>query len=128
MKTFVKTFALLSVVSFATLANNDTNTPTKTKSFEVGMYQSKNTNKMNVLIEKVVGKKVTILVKTEKGEILSTETVAKGTDSYHGKFDLDALKDGKYIFEITDGTEKVIKNINLETPKSVEVSREISIN
>ncbi len=130
MKTLVKTIAiaLFSVVSVATFANNEANNPTKTQNFKVGMYQTINTLRMNVLVEKVVGKKLTVTLKDAQGKVLSQEIIAKGSDSYFGKFDMSNLSDGKYTFEITDGTEKIVKQVNLETTTPAESTRTIELN
>ncbi|WP_044172392.1 hypothetical protein [Flectobacillus major] len=130
MKTFAKTFAIafLSVVSFVTFANNDTNAPNKTKTFEIGMFQSKNSLKMNLMLEKVTDKRISIVLKDEDGRVLHQETVAKKVPSYCGKFDMSELQDGVYTFEITDGTEKIIKKVNLHSPANTDVTRKITVN
>ncbi len=130
MKTLVKTIAiaLFSVLSVATFANNENNNPTKTQTFKVGMYQTTNTLRMNVLVEKVVGKKLTVVLKDADGKVLSQEIISKGSNSYFGKFDMSNLSDGKYTFEITDGTEKIVKQVNLETSTPAESTRTIEVN
>ncbi|MDR6563182.1 MULTISPECIES: hypothetical protein [unclassified Arcicella] len=132
MKSIVKTFAiaLCSVLSFfanATDKNEATNTQ---KSFAVGMYQTINTLQMNILIEKLEGKNLSISLKNEKGEVLANEYVGKKGTTYRGKFDLSELEDGKYSFEITDGATKIVKTVNVGTVSPVPASadRFISMN
>ncbi|MDR6564483.1 MULTISPECIES: hypothetical protein [unclassified Arcicella] len=132
MKTFVKSFAIavLSVMSFVASATN-TNEPANTKkSFAVGMYQTINTMKMNVLIEKSTNKNLYISLKNEKGDVLHKEKVGKANEKYHGKFDLSELQDGKYSFEITDGESKIVKTVNIgtKTPEPTSQDRFISLN
>ena len=129
MKNLVKTFAIaaLSAVSLFSNANNGGIAPTKLKTFEVGMYQSVNTLKMNVMIEKATDKNLSVVLKDEKGNVLYNERVTKGTKSYHGKYDLSELGDGKYTFEFTKGDEKMIKEVNLSSGVQVESSRQIVV-
>lgn len=122
MKNLVKTLAI-AALSAMTFISNATNTnatpagaaPTKSKTFEVGIYQSVNTLKMNVLIEKSTDKDLTVVLKDKNGEILASERVDKNEKTYHAKFDMSALEDGKYTFEFTKGNEKVIKEVELST-------------
>jgi uncharacterized protein YegP (UPF0339 family) len=127
MKTLVKTFAIaaLSAITFFSNAT-DTNTngvaPTKSKTFEVGIYQSINTMKMNVMIEKSTDKDLTVVLKDKNGEILASQRVGKNDKSYHAKFDMSELEDGKYTFEFTKGNEKVTKEIQLSTKTDRQIA------
>ena len=129
MKNLVKTFAIaaLTAVSFISNANNGGVAPTKSKTFEVGMYQSVNTMKMNVMIEKSTDKNLLVVLKDEKGNVLYNERITKGAKSYHGKYDLSELGDGKYTFEFTKGDEKMIKEVNLSSGVQVESVRQIVV-
>jgi uncharacterized protein YegP (UPF0339 family) len=129
MKTLVKTFAIAALSAITFISNAaDTNSaptgvaPTKSKTFEVGIYQSVNTLKMNVMIEKSTDKDLTVVLKDKNGEILASETVAKNDKSYHAKFDMSALEDGKYTFEFTKGNEKVTKEVQLTTKTDRQIA------
>lgn len=122
MKTLVKTFAIAALSAMTFISNaTDTNAapagvaPTKSKTFEVGIFQSINTLKMNVMIEKSTDKDLTVVLKDKNGEILASERVNKNDKSYHAKFDMSELEDGKYTFEFTKGNEKVVKEVQLST-------------
>ena len=58
MKTFAQLFSIsaLTVLSVVSFANNDNNNANKTKTFEVGMFKSKNSLNMNLMLEKVTDK------------------------------------------------------------------------
>ncbi len=129
MKNLVKTFAIAALLAVCSISNGADNStaPTKSKTFEVGMYQSVNTLKMNVMIEKSTDKNLLVVLKDEKGNILYNEQVSKGTKSYHGKYDLSDLADGKYTFEFTKGDEKVIKEVNLSSETPTVSSRQLVI-
>jgi hypothetical protein len=127
MKNLVKTFAIaaLTAMSFISNATDNSLAPTKSKTFEVGMYQSVNTLKMNVLIEKSTDKNLTVTLKDEKGNILYNEKLGKKAKKYHGKYDMSELADGKYTFEFTKGDEKIVKEVNLFSVEAIEDSRKI---
>ncbi len=129
MKNLVKTFviAVLSAVSLISNGADKSTTPTKSKTFEIGMYQSVNTLKMNVMIEKSTDKNLSVVLKDEKGNVLYTERMMKGAKNYHGKYDLSNLADGKYTFEFTKGDEKVIKEVNLSSEAPTESNRQIVV-
>ncbi|MEY4538483.1 MAG: hypothetical protein RLZZ306_240 [Bacteroidota bacterium] len=130
MKTLLKSFAIaaLTAMTFISNATDQNGTPTKAKTFEVGMFQSANSMKMNVMIEKTTDKDLTVVLKDSKGEILIREHVGKKDKSYHAKYDLSELEDGKYTFEFTKGDEKLVKEVNLVTTKPTAINRQIALN
>ena len=86
------------------------------------------TNNWIKVDEKVTDKKVKIILKDPSGKVLHQEYVAKNTPSYYGKFDMSQLEDGVYTFEITDGTEKIVKTVNLQSPETQETTRNLTVN
>lgn len=129
MKTLANTFAIaaLSAISFISNAGDKNADPTKAKSFEIGMYQSVNSMKMNVMVEKSTDKDLTVVLKDSRGEILVKDHVGKNEKNYHAKYDMSNLEDGKYTFEFSKGTEKIVKEINLTTTKPTSISRQIAV-
>jgi hypothetical protein len=126
MKTLVKTFAIaaltaITFISNATNANTGT-APTKSKTFEVGIYQSVNTMKMNVMIEKSTDKDLIVELKDKNGDVLASERVNKKSKNYHAKFDMSGLEDGKYKFVFTKGDEKLTKEIELSTKTDRQIA------
>ena len=130
MKILVKTFAIaaLSAMTFIANASDKNADTTKAKTFEVGMFQSINSMKMNVIIQKSNDKDLTVVLKDAKGDILITEHIRKSDKSYHVKYDLSELQDGKYTFEFTNGAEKLVKEVNLVTTKPTAINRQIALN
>ncbi|MDZ7900899.1 MAG: hypothetical protein U5N85_23090 [Arcicella sp.] len=124
MKTLVKTFAIaaLSAITFISNATDKNAASTSPKTFEVGIYQSINTLKMNVMIEKSTDKDLIVVLKDKNGEILASERVNKNERSYHAKFDMSELEDGKYTFEFTKGNEKVTKEVELSTKTDRQIA------
>lgn len=130
MKNLVKTFAIaaLAAITFSSNAGNENVTPSKSKTFEVGMYQSINTLQMNVMIEKTTDKNITVVLKNQNGKVLYKGNVDKNSAVYHGKYDMTGLADGTYTFEFTKGDEKIVKEINLTTDQPTDESRIINLN
>ena len=134
MKTLLKTFAIAALTAFTFISNATNNnaptgvSPTKATTFEVGMFQSANSLKMNVMIEKTTDRDLIIVLKDSNGEVLIRERVAKNDKSYHAKYDLSELEDGKYTFEFTKGDEKLVKEVNLITTKPTAINRQIALN
>ena len=129
MKNLVKTFAIaiLSAVSLISNGADNNTAPIKSKTFEVGMYQSVNTLKMNIMIDKSADKNLSVVLKDDKGNVICNERVTKATKAYHGKYDLSGLADGKYTFEFTKGDEKIVKEVNLSSEAPTESSRQIVV-
>ena len=130
MKNLVTTFAIavLSGLAFISNATGEINpSAMKSKTFEVGIYQSINTLSMNVMIEKSGNNDLVIVLKNEQGTELFKSVVRKNAKLYHGRYDMTNLQDGKYTFEFIKGDEKITKEINLQTNPPKEVSREISM-
>lgn len=120
MKTLVKTLmiaAALATVNVAAFAEEPETTTAKKKSFAVGMYQTINSTKMNLLVEKTGSDKIYVVLKDAKNEVLYAETIAKKDAKYWRKFDMADLKDGNYRFEVSNGKETVVKEISLATEK-----------
>jgi uncharacterized protein YegP (UPF0339 family) len=124
MKNLVKTFAIaaLSAITFISNAADTNAVPTKSRTFEVGIYQSVNTLKMNVMIEKSTDKDLTVVLKDKNGEVLASERVGKNDKTYHAKFDMSGLEDGKYTFEFKKGNEKVTKEVELSTKTDRQIA------
>jgi hypothetical protein len=124
MKTLVKNFAIAALTAITFISNaTDVNTaPTKSKTFEVGIYQSINTMKMNVMIEKSTDENLIVELKNKNGDTLATEKIGKNSKLYHAKFDMSDLEDGKYTFVFTKGGEKVTKEIELSTKTNRQIA------
>ncbi|MBU1822094.1 MAG: hypothetical protein KKG00_11370 [Bacteroidetes bacterium] len=95
----------------------------KCGSFQVGMYHVKNTLSMRLMMEKNRGEKVLVRLLNNKGQVLHEEMVGKRTNKYARKFDFSQIQDGSYTLEITNGEERVQKDINLSTAGVVEMPK-----
>lgn len=116
----MKNFAMALVAGVFTFSTVLATEPVATKletnkTFDVGMYRITNSMKVNVAVEKLKGNTVEITLKNEKNETIYTEFIGKKLVKFSKKFDLTDLADGKYRFEISNGNEKITKEVNLET-------------
>lgn len=115
MKKYVKNFALALVAGLFTFSAVSATELPEGKTFDVGMYRVVNTMKINVMIAKEQGNWVEIRLKNADNETIYVEVVNRKTKQFAKKFDLEGLEDGKYRFEITNGKETIVKEINLQT-------------
>lgn len=91
--------------------------------FRVGMYRVRDTMSMNVLMEKQKGERVEIRLLDSNKKVLHEEIVPKYLTKFGRKLNFDEIKDGDYTLEISDASEKIVKNIHLETNSVRETSR-----
>lgn len=116
----LKNFAMALVAGVFTFTTVLATEPIATKldankTFDVGMYRITNSMKVNVMIEKTAGKSLEINLLNDKNEVVYTEFVSKKASKFAKKFDLTGLADGMYRFEISNGNEKITREVNLET-------------
>lgn len=95
-----------------------------TGNYAVNVFNGKE-GKINFLIEKVKGRKLTVRLRDAKGQVLFVEDVAKNAEGYARRFDVTTLETGTYTLEVTDGetTRKNAVEIRQEAP-----SRTVAIN
>jgi len=115
MKKHVKNFAMALVAGLFTFSTVLATELADGKSFDVGMYRVLNTMKINLTIAKSEGNWIEIRLKNDKNETIYVEVVNKKAKQFAKKFDLQGLEDGKYRFEISNGKEVVVKEVNLQT-------------
>ncbi|MFD1141253.1 T9SS type A sorting domain-containing protein [Larkinella insperata] len=127
MKTFISSVlvALALSTSTATFANND-NEKTAT-SYQVGLYPSVETAKINVMVAKEKGTTLDVALLDGQGTVLATHRLTKNETSTRTRFDLNQLQDGVYTIVVSDGSSKVSKEVNLQTKKPVQAERAVSL-
>ncbi len=132
MKKLFKTLAvvlLASATTFATTIEDDKKEVKQPTTFEIGMYNVKNTSKIRLVLEKAKGDFLTIKLRNEFGDLMHTEVVNKRSTFYSTNFDLDGLNDGRYTFEISSDNEKIVREVTVSTnvPTPV-VYKELTLN
>lgn len=115
MKKSVKNFALALVAGLFSISSVFATELPEGKTFDVGMYRVMNTMKINVIIAKEQSNWVEIRLKNDKNETIYVEVVNRKTKQFAKKFNLEGLEDGTYRFEITNGKETVVKEVNVQT-------------
>ena len=88
--------------------------PTETLgTMETAVYQVPETTKFKVHFINPSARKTTVKLLNAKDEVLYTEVVTN--QNYIRKFDLENLADGMYHFEISNGQQKIRKDVELQT-------------
>lgn len=131
MKKLFKTFAVVLLASATTFAAliEDKKEVKQPKTFDIGMYNIKNTSKIRLMLEKAKGDVLIVQLRNEAGDVLHKEVVNKRNTFYSANFQLDGLKDGTYQFEIESNNEKVVREVTVSTnvPTPV-VYKELTLN
>jgi hypothetical protein len=132
MKKLFKTLAIVllaSATTFAATTEDDKKTVKQPETFEIGMYNVKNTSKIRLMLEKAKGDVLVIKLRNETGDVLHKEVVNKRSTFYSTNFQLDGLEDGNYQFEIESNNEKVVREVTVSTnvPTPV-VYKELTLN
>ncbi len=128
MKTSIKSiFATaliaLSFVSVNAASLEDPKETAKT-SYAVNVFKGKE-GKVNFLLEKAQGKKLSVTLRNGKGEVLFNENITKNAKGYARRFDVASLSDGTYTIEVTDGETKMKKDFVISTDQP---ARSIAVN
>ncbi len=122
-KTFIAAFCGLLLSSFVSAEPLQNSAPEKYyESFRVGMYRVKNTLVMNLLLEKDKGVALNVKLLDARGKVLHQEYIGKGLRKVGQKFDFSEINDGEYKIEITNGDERIVKNISLSTTEIAEIA------
>ncbi|MEA5259379.1 hypothetical protein VB264_16390 [Arcicella aquatica] len=124
MKTLLRTLAIALCSTVSLIANAGDDATNGRKTLKVAIYPATNTMKMSVVVEKLVGRQLSVRLKSESGFVLHSEYIRKKDTLYFGKFNLEELEDGKYLIEIFDGETKIVKNIEIGTIKPQVVANE----
>lgn len=132
MKALTNIFALAIAATFTAFsaAHADDNLKTAKAApaaYNVGMYVSKNTSTVNVMVEKQAGGTVKVSIKDDSGKILATQSLNGKEERIWTKFNLSELSDGTYTVEVTNGKDVTVKEVKLATPKFVEPTRTINV-
>lgn len=90
--------------------------------FKVGMYRIKDSLKMNLMMEKKEGTALYVRIFDSAGNKVMDEKTSKKAAKIAMKIDFEPATDGNYIIEITDGNDKIVKNVKLSTNQVVETS------
>jgi hypothetical protein len=125
MKTIVKTIAcalaLSTSVAFAT--TDKTTTDQKPVKFEVGAYVAKDET-IRVAINKNTATRLKVSLKNANGQVLYSQIMGRNESNFATKLNIDDLGAGIYKLEVSDGTEKIVKELNV---KSAAVARTVSL-
>jgi hypothetical protein len=123
MKKLFKSIVLVCLsfsLSFAT--EIATKQPT---SFEVGMYNVKNSNLLKVFVEKKSREVLCLKIKNVNGDVVLNQYFGKRDKKVGMEIDLEALENGKYQMEFSTKNESYIKEIEVKKGKTVQLDKKI---
>jgi flagellar hook assembly protein FlgD len=132
MKNVLKTISVAAFSLFLLHQNALAIDPVETKSqcknntcekFKIGMYRVRDSETMNLLVEKQKGERLFIRLTDHKGKLLHEEVVGRSIMKFGKKLNFSQMQDGNYTLEVSDENEKVVKNIFLSTNEVREVNR-----
>lgn len=123
MKKLFKSIVLVCLsVSLSFATEIATKKPT---SFEVGMYNVKNSNLLKVFVEKKSREVLCLKIKNANGDVVLNQYFGKRDKKVGMEIDLEALENGKYQMEFSTKNESYIKEIEVKKGKTVQLDKKI---
>ncbi|MFC3811529.1 hypothetical protein [Lacihabitans lacunae] len=123
MKKLFKSIVLVCLsVSLSFATEIATKQPT---SFEVGMYNVKNSNLLKVFVEKKSREVLCLKIKNVNGDVVLNQYFGKRDKKVGMEIDLEALENGKYQMEFSTKNESYIKEIEVKKGKTVQLDKKI---
>lgn len=123
MKKLFKSIVLVCLsVSLSFATELATKQPT---SFEVGMYNVKNSNLLKVFVEKKSREVLCLKIKNVNGDVVLNQYFGKRDKKVGMEIDLEALENGKYQMEFSTKNESYIKEIEVKKGKTVQLDKKI---
>lgn len=123
MKKLFKSIVLVCLsVSLSFATEIATKKPT---SFEVGMYNVKNSNLLKVFVEKKSREVLCLKIKNANGDVVLNQYFGRKDKKVGLEIDLEALENGKYQMEFSTKNESYIKEIEVSKGKTVQLDKKI---
>ncbi|MGA0558787.1 hypothetical protein ACO2Q8_19165 [Larkinella sp. VNQ87] len=127
MKSFISSVLVALAVSASTVTFANTDNEKTGTAYQVGLYPSSESAKVNVIVAKEKGTALDVVLLDRSGVILATYHLNKNETTTRTRFDMSELQDGTYQVVVSDGASKVVKEVNLQTKKPVQPERSISL-
>jgi len=110
---FVQSASSAQILASAKQPDPKAITAPASESLMVLAYQIPGTPKVKVHIHNLNGDKLSLRLKDANGNVIYTEIVS--TANYIRRFNLEALPDGNYVFEVGNGAQRIQKFVDLQT-------------
>ena len=110
----ISLIAGISSASFAQTSNSGSFKSTVAEQNSFVIY-TLSTGKIDVAIEKPEGEKLLIQVVDADGLTLASKVIGKNSPVTRTRFDMNDLPDGVYHVVVTEGSEKQVKDVVLNT-------------
>lgn len=127
MKKLISSALILLFATSLSFAKQPLESTSQPKTFDVGMYNVKNTMHLKVFIEKKSKKDLKIEIIDTNGKVLISQFVNKKEKKAGLDFDLNALKLGTYTIQMSNDSEVYTKNFELTEIEPVKTIKKIKI-
>lgn len=117
----------LATTSFSLKAQSIqlTETSPKVSSFQLGAYVNNNKNLM-VFLGSIESKRLSVTLKGPKETILYRTFIKGGSANYKQKFNFEEAQSGVYELEVSDGSQTVVRKVEVIDLPAVEPQRLIT--
>jgi hypothetical protein len=106
----------LSFSSFATdKKKNNKEKEANAVAFDAGLYKIVDTNKVRLSVNKSPDDRITVLLKDKAGNVYYSENFSEKGSKYRRIFNLDEMRDGTYYFEMRNKSDKLVKEVQIES-------------
>ena len=101
--------------------------PTRLARFDMGAYLIADQTKLRVNVEKQLGGWVSIQLVDPKGQVYFDHTLRPAETLVRLSLDLASLTDGDYMLNVSNGLEKIVRQIKITTPVPTTPTRSITV-
>lgn len=120
MKNQVKSAILALLISSTPLFAAESQPVTKANSLKTGIYFSKD-GKLNINVENSADKLTRIQIKDELNRVVYQKNTHTSNNLSALKLDVGQLPDGAYKVVVSNKKDKLIQNLQIETPQSERI-------
>ncbi|WP_420149686.1 T9SS type A sorting domain-containing protein [Spirosoma sp.] len=132
MKTLIQSLLIASSIGLISVtasmaAINPIGRPAHVASFKTGIYTTAE-GKLHIALDKEKTGVVRLCLKSNAGETIFSQRIARKQTTTRIRLDMSDLKDGVYLVEVTNGVETTTQQITISTQQPSAPSRLVAIN
>lgn len=123
----ILTCALALSLSFASIAGDKKKSKEEKETagavkFDAALYKINDTNKVKLSVNKSENDRLRVVLKDKGGKIYYSEVFNERDSKYRRVFNLDEMVDGTYYFELSHKKDKMVKEVNIQSTNSKQIS------
>lgn len=112
-KLYLAVLFTLFLVSAKAQAGVVTEGPDKNDTLSVGVY-ARQSGKVYLAFENPTGSKVEIKIRDQRGKIIFNEDIKRANSYFAKYFNFEGMKPGDYVFELSNGSDTVVKSVTIK--------------